>query len=212
MTSVTSDSSSASSREQATIHLETSALALAMPWHVDRYSHAISLRQDGERSVALASVEGTSADVWPSSAPVQSARKELISCDESAILTVGMSGQSHWSMSIEEKLGGSLVFDVACRSSAKEPLLTSTYRSELGRLVVVSPTEAHLVSTAGDVLLRLETTSAGIAPPPALAMVGDLLTITAAISLPENPRGRTLRWKYAIFPGKNDANKATDCS
>lgn len=174
-----------------------------MSWAEDRYAHSIATS-----GASLVSVEGTASDNWPASGPVQSARREMISCDDAAILTVGMAGQSHWSMSIEEKAAGELVFDVACRTTAQEPLLMSRYRPLAGTLSIVSPTEALLVDAAGKSLLRIVATTAGIAPPPLLVIVDGDLVITAAISLPENPRGRTLRWKYSMFPGENSGNSA----
>jgi hypothetical protein len=96
----------------------------------DRYAHVISLvKSNGEIQPLLESVEGTAADDWPSSPPLQSISVETLSDGRPAALLVGMAGGSHWSASVEPIQGEpELMFDVACRHSRPPTWLGSRYR------------------------------------------------------------------------------------
>src|SRR5687767_2733471 len=88
----------------------------------DRYGHVIAAVENAgqptERAVTkLVSVEGLGEDGWPLSPPLQSLSIEQRPSGAVALL-VGMSGQSHWSASVEAIPGqGKLIFDLACRVS-----------------------------------------------------------------------------------------------
>ena len=98
-------------------------------WRQDRYAHRIvAVAEAGER-VLLESVEGTSAEPWPTAPPLQQLSVEEPSRGAWVGLLVGMAGKSHWSMSVEPLPGTRrIAFDVACRLRESPALLGSTYR------------------------------------------------------------------------------------
>src|SRR5436190_4759521 len=69
-------------------------------WHGDRFAHIISLvNPHGDIQPLLESIEGTTADDWPSSPPLQSLSVEKLPDGRPVALLVGMAGGSHWSAS-----------------------------------------------------------------------------------------------------------------
>ena len=97
-------------------------------WRGDRHGHTISVLAGDRATDVLESVEGTSADVWPPSPPLQQLSVEEIRPQTRVALLVGMAGKSHWSMSVEpagDRTG--FVFDVACRSRDPAGQLGSCY-------------------------------------------------------------------------------------
>lgn len=76
----------------------------------------------------LQSLEGTSADEWPTSPVLQSCSLQEIRPGHIAAFLVGMAGQSHWSASIEAVPGeGTIVLDYACRVHEQPAWLGTTY-------------------------------------------------------------------------------------
>lgn len=79
--------------------------------------------------VVLESCEGTPADAWPASSPLQSLSIEELTPGAPVALLVGMAGKSHWSASIERLSGNNgWRWDIACRVSVTPDFLGSTYR------------------------------------------------------------------------------------
>ncbi|MFO0884877.1 MAG: hypothetical protein U0894_11945 [Pirellulales bacterium] len=79
--------------------------------------------------VVLESCEGTPADAWPASSPLQSLSIEELTPGAPVALLVGMAGKSHWSASIERLSGNNgWRWDIACRVSITPDFLGSTYR------------------------------------------------------------------------------------
>jgi len=99
-------------------------------WHVDRYRHVISVCERGGASTPLLeSIEGSRADDWPPSPPLQSLHLETQPSGRRVALLVGMAGQSHWSASISPAANGTgLVFDLACRAGKSPGRLLTSYR------------------------------------------------------------------------------------
>jgi len=120
----------------------------------DRYAQWISaIESDGREMPLLASFEGTAADEWPPSPPLQSLSIEEIAPGRRAALLVGMAGRSHWSASIEPVAGETaFVFDLACRTSEACPLLGSSYRKVATGpwVVALSPELACTVQKSGE--------------------------------------------------------------
>ena len=94
----------------------------------DRFGHIIGIVTRGTATPILPSVELDGKDGWPASPPLQSLSIEQRP-QGAVALAVGMSGQSHWSASVEAVSGERrLIFDIACRLGAKtEPQLRSYY-------------------------------------------------------------------------------------
>jgi hypothetical protein len=103
-------------------------LRVEFVWRGDRFGHVISLVDaDGARPL-LESVEGSLADAWPPSPPLQSLTIETRQADSRVALLVGMAGRSHWSASIEALPDrAELRFDMACRHTELPAWLGSSY-------------------------------------------------------------------------------------
>jgi hypothetical protein len=112
------------------------ALRLVFVWRGDRFGHLIaSRRPGGDWQPLLESVEGTAADDWPPSPPLQSLSIERLGHDRLAALLVGMAGRGHWSASMEAvQHEAKLVFDIACRHAGSPGWLGSRYRWLVGPL------------------------------------------------------------------------------
>lgn len=116
-------------------------LRVAFEQRGDRLGHVIQLvgtsHQAGEH--CLISREGSPSDVWPTSPPLQSLHLEDRNQGQRVALLVGLSGKSHWSLSVEPVAGEAAVrFDVACRANAEPAMLGSTYRELRPGLIVDS--------------------------------------------------------------------------
>src|SRR5262245_7365890 len=109
---------------------EGQRLRVQFVWNGDRYGHVISLvESNGEIQPMLESIEGTSADDWPASPPLQSLSIETVPNGRRAALLVGMAGGSHWSASVEATVGrAELTFDLACRHGRQPIWLGNRYR------------------------------------------------------------------------------------
>jgi hypothetical protein len=115
--------------------LETIAVAgirlrIEFSWHVDRYRHVVSLIDPGgNRIPLLESIEGSPADDWPTSPPLQNLHCESQPDGSRVALLVGMAGPGHWSASIGPHSNENrLVFDLACRASRFAGRLGTSYR------------------------------------------------------------------------------------
>jgi hypothetical protein len=99
-------------------------------WHVDRFRHVISaIEPTGVSIPLLESLEGSLADNWPPSPPLQSLHLETQPGGRRVALLVGMAGKSHWSASIGLAASGTgLVFDLACRASGSPGQIGTSYR------------------------------------------------------------------------------------
>jgi hypothetical protein len=108
-----------------------------------------AIAEEGELISLLESVEGTRADDWPPSPPLQSLRIEELDGERRVALLVGMAGRSHWSASVEPVVGeAAVVFDVACRHPPGAQGLGSRYRRlpAAAEKLVVQPEMGQLVA------------------------------------------------------------------
>ena len=117
-----------------------SILRVEFLWRSDRFGHVISAVIRGHPIVLLESFEGTPADDWPPSPPLQSLHRELLPDGRTALLLVGAAGRSHWSASVEAApREPRLIFDIACRHDGIGAWLGSKYTAKTdvtARLVV----------------------------------------------------------------------------
>jgi hypothetical protein len=104
-------------------------LRIEFQWLGDRFGHTISaVHPSGEIRPLLESIEGTPADNWPTSPPLQSLSIETLKDGRRAALLVGMAGGSHWSASIEATpCRAEFIFDMACRHNRQPIWLGSRY-------------------------------------------------------------------------------------
>lgn len=72
------------------------ALSVVFFWRTDRYAHVIDAA--GQRQ--MASIEGTPEDDWPASAAISQLSTEIID-GQPAVLGVGCSGTTHFSVSVQ---------------------------------------------------------------------------------------------------------------
>jgi hypothetical protein len=151
-------------------------LRIEFLFRADRYGHTISVVEPGGRQVPLLeSIEGTAADEWPPSPPLQNLSIEEIAPGRRATLLVGMAGRSHWSASIEPVVGeAAMIFDIACRTRESQASLRSTY---------------HDIATGARRALLTAELACTIQSDPS----------HASIVVPEGTGGPgTIRWKYRV--------------
>jgi hypothetical protein len=162
----------------------------------DRFTHVVSLIGRGEASIPfLQSVEGTAAEAWPASPPLQSLHIDRLPTGREAALLVGMAGRGHWSASIEAiPDSATLVFDIACRLSGGEPALASRYRlAAPGAKLFMAYDESWIESRCehGDLVI---SPAGEVAAPCALKMLG--VDSFAIAPMPQS--GPTIRWRYFV--------------
>lgn len=125
-------------------------------WRGDRYGHVISAADDaGELQPLLESLEGTPADDWPPSPPLQSLHRETLPEGRAALLLVGAAGRSHWSASVEVRNAG-LSFDIACRYSDAGTWLGCRYRTHpvAKSRLSIETNDCHVTWNEGEVEIR----------------------------------------------------------
>lgn len=104
-------------------------MRLRLLWRHDRYQQRVEISERGRLVPLMESLEGTSAEEWPSSPPLKEAQLVERPDDRRVALAVGMAGRSHWSASLElDAPAGQLTFDMACRVQGKPLWLGSRYR------------------------------------------------------------------------------------
>jgi hypothetical protein len=109
--------------------LETAGLQVAFFRHHDRYAHRVALLTAAGPVVLLESLEGTDADRWPTSPPLQELHVEDRPRGGKVALLVGMAGASHWSLSCElDPAARRVTFEAACRIREASERLGSGYR------------------------------------------------------------------------------------
>lgn len=176
--------------------LESDRLRVIFLRQRDRYEHLVqSIAVDKSATPLLRSVEGTPDEDWPASPALKELHIEQRPDGKQLALLVGMSGRSHWSLSVElDPLAEQLVFDVACRLRDEPRQLTSTYRlfSQTNSFLN-DPSHIRLpfglAFQAQQVERQLATIS--LAAP-------DSFVIYPSIRFGSYPK--TIRWRYAIGP------------
>jgi hypothetical protein len=155
----------------------------------DRLAHEIGTLNGDSFYPVLESIEGTPADAWPASPPMQQIVEESIGASLSPVLLgVGLSGNGHWSIAIESQHASLLKFDVACKNSKQALGFGSKYRVSTEWVVASAtisqielshsklervPTKLQLLATIGQ--LRYDDADRTIAIVPA-SDPGKLLT------------------------------------
>jgi len=161
-------------------------------WRDDRYLHVVTLIEaEGERTL-LESTEGKPDDPWPPSPAFQQLSIQGTG-DQRVALLVGMSGKSHWSMSVEvSPPQRGIVFDVACRMNESVESLGSSYLAHGYTLVDQSTAVGHFGPLRSALVLDPTVDSAD----QSLSSFADQLRVdcpTARFTMPH-----TIRWKYAV--------------
>jgi hypothetical protein len=160
----------------------------------DRFQHSISLLEaGGTHWPLLESLEGSPADDWPPSPPLQNLHCESLPDGSRVALLVGMAGAGHWSASIGPRADENcLVFDVACRAGAFGGQVGTSYRVAAG--VVVESVTRDLIR------LLVAGHSVELAASQEQATRCELaVTENEAIRMhPATAIGATRRWLYEV--------------
>jgi hypothetical protein len=156
----------------------------------DRYVHVIYRIATGLALPVWETVEGTDAEDWPASPPLQQLSIQTLPDGRRVALLVGMAGTSHWSLSVEPSPSDTaLIFDVACRLSQPAVFLGSRYQRcatwEAVRGV------SWITAVPCDEPAASDTLQCTV-------QQGDSLVIVTPL-VPSALPPRTVRWKYRLF-------------
>ncbi len=179
-----------------TVECDGWRLRVEFHWHADRFRHVVSLIEDGGNSVPLLeSIEGSPAEDWPASPPLQSLHCEALPDGSRVALLVGMAGRGHWSASIGPRANDNrLVFDMACRASQFSGSVGTSYRLAKGVAIACSARDVIRLLTAGKTLELMtsqeQATRSEIAVSDNAELRIEPADVSAAIS--------TRRWLYEI--------------
>lgn len=177
---------------------DATGLRTSMEWRNDRFAHVVDWIAGEQVFRLLESVEGTAKDFWPPSPALQDLSVEQRTQSRQVGVMVGMAGNSHWSMSMEnDHLQRSLLFDVACRVADEEAgSLGTTYRSSVPVKIVDPIQKIAELSIAGRTC-RIKIESTGRGELDDLEIDGNLIKITPTETPVSWPA--TVRWKYRLF-------------
>jgi len=171
---------------------EDVGLRTTFVWRHDRYAHVVTLIDRMGEHTLLESTEGTPDDPWPPSPAFQQLSVQGTG-DQRVALLVGMSGKSHWSMSVEMfPTRRAIVFDVACRMNESGESLGSSYLAEGYTVENASTAVRRFGALRSEILL--DSTLESVTQ--ALSTSADQLRVaclTASATMPH-----TARWKYAV--------------
>lgn len=174
---------------------DDTGLRATLAWTEDRVVHHVDWVAGNQTFRLLESIEGDDQQQWPPSPALQQLTIEPRSGRRHVALLVGMAGQSHWSVSIEnEPKERRLIFDVACRIAEPSDQLGSQYRTS-AQVNIMSPDQGAELTVAGRrCQLVLESTGRGESD--LLEFKNGVLRIVATQQLMTFPD--TLQWKYSL--------------
>lgn len=175
---------------------DDTGLRATLAWVDDRFVQYIDWVAGAQSFRLMESVEGTADDAWPPSPALQQLSVENRSQKRQVALMVGMAGQSHWSVSIEnEPQERKLIFDVACRIAEPSSDLGTQYRTT-SPITLLSEDHGVEVAVAGrSCQVILESTGRGESD--LIQYKKDIIHIVATQKLSQFPD--TLRWKYSLL-------------
>jgi hypothetical protein len=169
----------------------------------DRWRHRVFLVvPEGSNIVGpvllLESLEGTSAEDWPISPPLQFVSIETRPKKLPVALLMGMSGDGHWSASIEQLPAERTIrFDIACRAKSRPENLGSRYRigprleSQTG-----NNESSSLQFSVGGLQFELNGDAAKDSPLPIVESSDNELQIL--FGEPVTDAAQTYRWVYRL--------------
>jgi hypothetical protein len=156
----------------------------------DRYAHClVAVDANGSESILLRSIERTMDEESLESPALQSLHVQpLADRDGSLAALVGMSGASHWSLSVEPDAASSaprLIFDTACRIKRN------------GLVRVVSRYARVAEATPADRIRIEPLPTDGQSAAPSLETGAGAISVVREI-MPADVAPTTVRWRYAI--------------
>lgn len=168
----------------------------------DRYAHRVLAVSAHRQSVELLrSIEGAPDEEWPQSPALQALNVDQVVHDGGPAALIGMSGRSHWSLSVErrpETGGAALWFDAACRLRSAPRDCRSSYRlASKVQSIGEDRAAVEFESPSGAFVLRLLTASD---PPCGTCRVAAAANrCVVQVDLSEvHETSRTVRWGYVI--------------
>ena len=181
-------------------------LAIEFYWESDRWRHAIGwLDQDDQFGVWLRSLEGSPAESFPPSPPLQDLDLHQLPGGDAA-LGVGMAGKSHWSFSISIlpcESGDYFLADHACLEKptvvGQEYWLGSSYLVER---------ELEVIHDGGEVSIQDANRTLSIRQPAAATVDTSIQWDSASQTVSLSPVNRSdqpataTRWQFEIHPGR----------
>lgn len=169
----------------------------------DRWRHRVFLVVPEGSSIIgpvllLESLEGTSAEDWPISPPLQFVSIETRPKKLPVALLMGMSGDGHWSASIEQLPDErTLRFDIACRAKSRPENLGSRYRiGPRFELLPDSQEATVLAFSVGGMQFELQGEFVKDAPLPVVQASGSELQVY--FGEPVSDAAQTYRWVYRL--------------
>ena len=175
---------------------DATGLRTSMEWRNDRFAHVVDWVAGDQVFRLLESVEGSEEDCWPPSPALQDLSVEQRTQSRQVGLMVGMAGNSHWSISVEndppQRL---LIFDVACRVAGDPGPLGSQYKSRVP-IKIIDPIEKIAECSVAGRKCYIQIESTGRGEVDQLDVKGLDVNITPT----EDPESwpATVRWKYRI--------------
>ena len=170
-------------------------LRLQLQWEQDRYRHCIDWVSGALVTRLLESTETDPENSLLQRPVFQQVSVESRSLETQVALAVGMSGQSHWSMSIETvPESRTLIFDVACRVTTPFENLASVYQL-LAPVSLIEPGACE-VNVVGHPC-RIEVDSSAKSEKIQLDHAHPQLQLTVAPLSQAVPQ--TVRWRYRII-------------
>jgi hypothetical protein len=169
----------------------------------DRWRHRVFLVVPEGSSIVgpvllLESLEGTSAEDWPVSPPLQFVSIETRPKKLPVALLMGMSGDGHWSASIEQLPAERTIrFDIACRAKSRPENLGSKYR--VGPRFESQPSTNESTSlnfSVAGIQFDLQGELAKDSPQPNVQSSGNELHIY--FGEPVTDTAQTYRWVYRL--------------
>ncbi|MGB6044162.1 MAG: hypothetical protein WBF93_13465 [Pirellulales bacterium] len=171
--------------------------------HGDRWGHTIGVWSGDRLMPFLASCEGTESEHWPPSPPLTEVHIDTSLAKPTAML-VGMSGDSHWSITVQlDTDRASLQFDVACRIKTEPPEFTGLHSGGWGMgscyRSMICPTDCtnHELRFVMD-QVKLGIVTADQADVPAATIVADENMLYFSAESQPGSLPRTIRWQYRL--------------
>ncbi len=113
----------------AEVVLDAGGLRVVFFRQQDRFAHRLEVVGEQGAAVLFQSVEGTDAERFPPSPPLQELHVEQRPGSVQVALLVGMAGKNHWSLSCTfDPALGQITFEPACRLREPPAFLGSSYR------------------------------------------------------------------------------------
>ncbi|WP_254514022.1 hypothetical protein [Anatilimnocola floriformis] len=166
----------------------------------DRWQHRVFLVVPANSEIVgpvllLESIEGTADDDWPISPPLQFVSIETRPKQLPVALLMGMSGDGHWSASIEQLAADqTLRFDIACRAKSRPANLGSRYR--IGPRVENAQQDNSVQLRVGKLTLEFMGEQAKDSPLPTIQLQEKELH--TQFNEPVQEGAQTYRWIYRL--------------